>query len=196
GRAVRPEPHRMRGLPFLLADIEMVVARGAAPVDALRRLAGDEAAILPETFAGAGAPPPVQAVDHIGGDAAGFKHETRQGRGERSAFTIGSSDCCDLLLVPDRFSHQPIRVFNCRITSGMLCPSARAEKVSAMRCFRIGSARSSTSSIEGASRPSSSARARTASIKDWLARGPGPQAISLPASPPSGPGRAERTSDR
>src|SRR5665647_2740484 len=29
-----------------------------------------------------------------------------------------------------------------------------------------------------------------------IAWGPGPQAISLPASPPSGPGRAERTSDR
>ncbi len=57
-----------------------------------------------------------------------------------------------------------------------------------MRCLRIGSARSSTSSIEGARRPSSSARARTASISDWLARGPGPQAISLSASPPSGLG--------
>jgi hypothetical protein len=52
---------------------------------------------LPETFAGAGAPPPMQAVDHVGGDAAGFKNETRQGRGERSAFAIGTSDCYDLL---------------------------------------------------------------------------------------------------
>ena len=34
-----------------------------------------------------------------------------------------------------------------------------------------------TSSIDGASRPSMSALARTASIKAWLARGPGPQAI-------------------
>ena len=42
---------------------------------------------------------------------------------------------------------------------------------------RLGEA--STSSIEGAKRPSSSARARTASISAWLARGPGPQAIGF-----------------
>ena len=82
------------------------------------------------------------------------------------------------------------------MTASMVSPSARAAKVSAMRCLRIGSAISSTSSIEGDSRPSSSARARTTSISAWLARGLGPQAISLPISPVSGPGRAERTSVR
>ena len=71
-----------------------------------------------------------------------------------------------------------------------------AAKLSAMRCFKIGSAKSTTSSIDGAKRPSSSARARTASISAWLARGLGPQAISLAVSPPSDPGRAERTSER
>jgi len=50
-RTVRPQPHRVRGLPFLLADIEMIVARRAPPVDVLRGLAGHEAAVLPETFA-------------------------------------------------------------------------------------------------------------------------------------------------
>jgi len=49
---------------------------------------------------------------------------------------------------------------------------------------------SKTSSIEGESRPSIRARARAASISDWLARGLGPQEISLPSSPESGPGRA------
>ena len=44
GRAVGPDPHRVRGLPFLLAHIKMIVARRAAPVDARGRLAGDEAA--------------------------------------------------------------------------------------------------------------------------------------------------------
>ena len=96
GRAVRPQPYRVRGLPFLLADIEMIVARRAPPVDVLRGLAGNEAAVLPETLAGAGAPPAVQAVDHVGGDAARFKHEARQRCGERSAFAIGTSDCYDL----------------------------------------------------------------------------------------------------
>src|SRR5215471_17717541 len=101
-----------------------------APVDALRRLAGDEAAILPEAFAGAGAAAAVQAVDHVGGDAAGFKDETRQRSGERTAFAIGTSDCCDLQnLVLVGCGHQPIRVFNCLITSGMVRPSARAVNV-------------------------------------------------------------------
>ena len=44
GRAVGPDPDRVRGLPFLLADVEMVVAGRAAPVDAARRLARHEAA--------------------------------------------------------------------------------------------------------------------------------------------------------
>src|ERR1700712_3522184 len=100
----------MRGFPFLLADIEMIVARRTPPVDILRRLAGDEAAVLPETFSGAGAAPPMQGVNPGGGDAAGLKHKTRQRCGERSAFAIGTSDCCDLLwCVPGlRRCHQPI----------------------------------------------------------------------------------------
>src|SRR4029077_2779460 len=93
---VGPQPDGVRSLPFLLADIEMVVARRAAPVDILRRLTRDEAAVLPETFAGAGAAAAVQAMDDVGGDAAGFKHETRQRCGERTAFAIGTSDCCNL----------------------------------------------------------------------------------------------------
>ena len=83
----------MGGLPFLLADIKMIVARRAPPIDILRRLSGDEAAILPKALAGAGAAPAMQAMDDVGGDAAGFEHETRQRCGERSAFAIGTSDC-------------------------------------------------------------------------------------------------------
>jgi hypothetical protein len=41
-------------------------------VDILRRLAGDEAAVLPEIFAGAGAAAAVQAMDDVGSDATGF----------------------------------------------------------------------------------------------------------------------------
>src|SRR5882757_6616419 len=99
----------------------MIVARRAPPVDALRWLAGREAAVLPETFAGAGATPAMQAVNDVGGDAAGFKHQARQRCGERSAFAIGTSDCCDLPgWVLGVCGHQPIRVFNCLITSGMV----------------------------------------------------------------------------
>src|SRR5262249_41561037 len=101
-----------------------------------------EAAILPEALAGAGAAPPMQAVDHVGSDTTGFEHEPRQRCGERSAFAIGTSDRQYLpALAATLCGHQPIRVFNCLITSGMVRPSARAEKVSAMRCLRIGSAR-------------------------------------------------------
>src|SRR5258708_10032820 len=119
----------------------MVVARRAPPVDALRRLARNEAAVLPKAFAGAGAPPSMQTVNYIGGDAAGLKHKTRQGGSERSAFAIGTSDCCDLRrCVPGLCRHQPIRVFNCLITSGMVRPSAPAGNLSAIRCFRAGPA--------------------------------------------------------
>src|SRR5206468_6388031 len=96
GRAVRPDPHGVGGFPFLLADMEMVVARRATPVDAGGGLAGHEAAVLPEILACAGAAAAVQAVDDVGGDAAGFKDEARQRCGERTAFAIGTSDCCDL----------------------------------------------------------------------------------------------------
>ncbi|WP_436449786.1 hypothetical protein, partial [Enterococcus faecium] len=96
--------------------------------------AGDEAAVLPEILARAGAAAAVQAMDDVGRNTAGLKHQARQRRGERSAFAICTSDRQDLLvLVPVVSRHQPIRVFNCLITSGMVRPSARAEKVSAMR---------------------------------------------------------------
>ena len=81
--------------------------------------------------------------------------------------------------------------------AGTVSPSARAAKVSAMRCFRTGSASAATSSIEGDRRPSISARARQASIRAWAARGPGPQAISLVnGGILAGPGRADEVEDR
>ena len=72
-RAVGPNPHRVRRFPFQFAHIEMIVPRRAPPVDAGGRLAGDEAAVLPEILAGPGAAAAVQAVDHGGRDAAGFQ---------------------------------------------------------------------------------------------------------------------------
>src|SRR6188508_1579060 len=107
-RTIGPHPHGVRGLPLVLADGEMIIARGATPVDVLRRLARDETAVLPETFTRTGAAAAVQAVNHIGGDATGFQHETRQRRRQRAAFTIGTSDCFDFLPdVPGCCDHQP-----------------------------------------------------------------------------------------
>ncbi len=152
GRTVRPDPHRMRGFPLALAHIKMIVARGAAPVDARGGFARHEAAVLPEVLAGAGAAAAVQAVDHRRGDAARFQNKPRHRGDSVRARTGGAPDRVVLLVAMfgiSRHSRQPIRDLSLAITPGMVSPSARAAKVSAMRCFRIGSASSSTSSTGG-----------------------------------------------
>src|ERR1019366_8895975 len=196
-RPVGPDPYGVRGFPFALAHVEMIVARRAPPVDVLRRLARHEAAVLPEILAGSGAASSMQAVNDGRCDAARFENEPRHGSGERASAAGRLANRAGLNIAEPRLRHvYPMRAFSRLITFGIVSPSARAAKVSAMRCLSTGSASSSTSSTDGAKRPSSSARARTASIKAWLARGPGPQEISLPRSPASGPGRAERTNVR
>ncbi len=92
-RAVGPEPDGVRGLPLPLAHIEIVVARGAPPVDAAGFLAGDEAAELPEVLAGAGALSAMQAVDDGGGDLARLQNKPRQRGGERAA-CAACPPCC------------------------------------------------------------------------------------------------------
>ena len=79
GRTVGPDPDRVRGFPFALAHIEMIVARRAPPVDVLRRLAGHEVAVLPEILAGAGAAAAVQAVN--------------DGRRRRGALPESAAEC-------------------------------------------------------------------------------------------------------
>ena len=152
-RAVGPQPDRMGGLPFLLAHIEMVVAGGAAPVDAAGRFAGGEPAILPEILARPGAAPSVQAMNDRRGDAARLEDQPRHGCGERATGADRSAGRLDFLLARrrrHRHLRYPIRALISPITCGMVIPSARAEKVSAMRCLRIGSASASTSSTDGA----------------------------------------------
>ena len=87
----------MRGLPFLLAHIEVVVARRAPPVDARCGLAGDEAAVLPEILARAGATASVHAMDDGRGDAARFQDQPRHGGGERTPVTDGAPDRLGLM---------------------------------------------------------------------------------------------------
>src|SRR6266571_4513719 len=96
----------MRGLPFPLAHIEVIVAGRAAPVDAVRRLAGDEAAVLPEVLARAGAAAAVQTVDHGGGDAARLEDEPRHGGGERAGLAGRSPRRLALVLRPCRLRHR------------------------------------------------------------------------------------------
>ena len=79
----------------------------------------------------------------------------------------------------------------------MVMPSARAAKLSAIRCRSTGGANATTSSTEGLSLPSSSARARQANINAWLARGPGPQATwRLISSTSDSSGRPDLTNFR
>ena len=119
GRAVGPDPHRMRGFPFLLAHIEMIVARGAAPVDPLRRLARHEAAILPEILPRAGAAAAVQPVDDGGGDATRLEDQPRHGGGERACRAGRTARRFELLVASwCGFGHQLIR----RASSGGRSP--------------------------------------------------------------------------
>src|SRR5215813_1462357 len=188
----------MRSLPFPLAHIEVIVARGAPPIDVLRGLTRHEASVLPEVLAGPRAAASVQAMNDRRCDPACFQDKPRHGVGKLAGADSRLPHRTGLDVVRPNLRHRdyPMRAFSRRMTLGMVSPSARAAKVRAMRCLSTGSASSSTSSTDGAKRPSRSARARTASISAWLARGPGPQEINLPISPPSGPGRAERTNAR
>ncbi len=165
-RKVGPDPDRMRRLPFALAHIEMVVARRAPPVDAARGLARHEAAILPKILARPGAPPSVQAVKDRGRYTPGLEYEPwHRGDEAKGGSRRGAnrSVVASVWRTGVRLAHA-ILAFSLATTPSMVSPSARAPKVSAMRCLSTGSASANTSSIEGASRPSRSARARTASI--------------------------------
>ena len=82
------------------------------------------------------------------------------------------------------------------MTSRTFMPSARAAKVSAMRCCSTGSASAQTSSTDGASRPSKArGHGRTASAPGWRAA-PAPRRHACRYRRCPGPGRAERTSSR
>ena len=150
-RGVGPQPHRMGGFPFAVAHIGVVVAGRAAPVDA-RGIAFDIGPELPEILADAALAAAMPAGDHGVDDAArldqqvGHQRGPQPATGERVARRYRSLDLADT-------RHQmPFTSF--ATTSRTLMPSARAAKVSAMRCCSTGSASARTSSIEGASRPS------------------------------------------
>ncbi len=82
-RLIRPQPSRVRRLPFALAHEQAVGGGRAAPVDQLPRVALLELAELPEGLAGSGAAAAVDAEHDGHGDAARFEHERGQAVGER-----------------------------------------------------------------------------------------------------------------
>ena len=164
-REIRPDPHRVARLPLALADIKMIVAGGAAPVHAIGRLAVHETAVLPEILTRARAPTPVQAVLHAHGDAARLQHEARHGCREVCGGEGGRLNGVTLRVLGRAFlwgvghgsghGRGPVRAHPSRSVRRRMMPvtlwrSARAAKVSAMRCFSTGSARATTSSREGA----------------------------------------------
>ena len=104
-----------------------------------------------DTFIHYGMAAAMQAVDHRRGDAARFENKTRHGRGQRPAFADGAGDGASVVSRRGVVCHrQPIFPFRRAMTPEIVSPSARAEKVSAMRCLRIGSASATTSSMDGA----------------------------------------------
>ena len=98
-RAIGPQPHRMRGFPFLFPYVEMLVARRAPPVDAARGFARQEAAVLPEILPRPGSLAAVQPVDDGGGNAARLEDETRQGFGQCARLRIRALRSRDFALV-------------------------------------------------------------------------------------------------
>src|SRR5262249_19245224 len=108
-RAVRPDPDRVCGFPFLLPHIEVVVAGGTAPVDAARRLPGEEATVLPKILARTGALAPGQAVDHGRGTAARLEDQARTRLRQRAPLPAGVRRRPDLVLIRAPCRHRLIR---------------------------------------------------------------------------------------
>ena len=131
------------------------------------RIANGVVAELPEGIAAPGfAAGVATGIDHFS-RVAGCSEEVRQARCRLRRATLQLNAAG---LVCHRAA-SVIRVMSC----SMVCPSARAEKLSAMRWRRTGPASAIRSSVSGAGMPRSRARARRAREKAWLARGPGPQ---------------------
>ena len=93
GGEIGPQPDHVGGLPFLLADEEMLLVAGrAAPVDRGGGLAGGEGAELPEGLAAAGDAAAVPAGDDGGGDAPRLDQQIRQAAGDALRLGQRSAD--------------------------------------------------------------------------------------------------------
>jgi hypothetical protein len=201
--------------PFAFAHIQPVVAGGAAPVDALRvdspcpngrncqKVSPTPARRRPCTpcMTVAATPPrPWRRRQHAaagGARAAEASPVPRRGglvgRASRGSLAAARSPGAGLAI---RTADPASDISAWRRRPPMVSPSARAAKVSAMRCFSTGSASAATSSFDGDRRPSPArGRGRRASAPA-LARGPGPQATFCGRLGIALSGRAERTRSR
>src|SRR5439155_2913174 len=173
-----------------------------APVDAGRRVAWFILAELPEGLALTDTPASMHPLSNGDGNPLGSDEERRQrGRGllRPVAQRGGGRGSARQQPRAGKRLRQAQRsgAEICSITRATVTPSARPAKLTAMRCRRTGGAKATTSSIDGLNRPSIRARARQASIRAWLARGPGPHDTKrrTPSIAVSS-GLPERTSER
>src|SRR5262249_30440672 len=134
---------------------------------------------LPECLALADAPAAMDPLSHGHGDALG---------GNQQRWQTGSRLLCPIaqrrerLASPGQHRRRRPRLGRahrngaeiCSMTSDTVTPSARPANLTAIRWRSTGGANARTSSVDGLNLPSIRARARQASIKAWLARGPGP----------------------
>src|SRR5690606_14133369 len=120
-------PDRVRGFPFAFAHEQEIVAGGAAPVDAARGLAVEEAAVLPEILAGPGAAAAMHAVIDGGRDAARLEHEPGHCRDQMRGLIGARLNFGGAVTHCGRVCHlYPSRAFRRPITPAMVSPSARA----------------------------------------------------------------------
>src|SRR4051812_20616452 len=105
---------------------------------------------LPEGFAGAGAAAAMRAVGHGVGDALRLDEEGRHARGQPMGLGfLGRKRLKGSLPRVGQDSDHPSGSTSLATMSLISIPSARAAKVSAMRCLSTGSASSIASSMEG-----------------------------------------------
>ena len=93
----------------------------------------------------------MQTVNDGGGHTPGLENEARHAGRERLAFADRMGNRRDIVRRDGDYGHRyPIRDLRRPTTPSMVSPSARAAKVSAMRCLSTGSASAITSSTDGA----------------------------------------------
>ena len=117
-----PEPQRVRGLPFVLADHHPLGARRFVPVDALGRIAEAVGPVLPEALARPGAAAAMHAHDHGRGDALRFDQQAAAARCDRSAARPVNS------MGARRGAVTRCSDFSRSVTLSTVCPSARARE--------------------------------------------------------------------
>ena len=170
GGGVAPQPDTLRGFPLGFADIEPLRLGALAPIDAGCRIARLVLTELPECLALADAAATMHPLRDGHGDPLSGNEKRRQ---HRSSLLRANAQRGRRRAAPNRQRRRRPRIGPahrngaeiCSMTRATVTPSARPAKLTAMRWRSTGGAKARTSSTDGLSRPSISARARQASIR-------------------------------